>query len=238
MTAPMITDGRSGSQHWSFRTPRSGYRVVVTTPAAAPEEWRCYLAEAELSYAAHGVAGVLDLDRLRDGGATSLFFAAFAPDGRMVGGIRAQGPYADPDEAHAVAEWDGDPAQPRVRAMVDERLPLGVVEIKTAWVAREFAGRREIVGALARAPLHASMILGARFALATSAVHTLSRWATTGAVAVSGLSAVGYPDDRYSTTVIWWDRWALPDTVTVAELRVLDLETAQLLTSAIPAPRR
>jgi len=237
MAAPMIVDGRPAAGEWGFATPWSGYRVVVTTPAAAPELWHRYLAEAERSYAAHGVAGVLDLDELRDGGATSLFFAAFAPDGRVVGGIRAQGPYSDADEAHAVAEWSGDAAQPRVRAMVDERLPLGVVEIKTAWVTRDFPGRREVVAALARAPLHASMILGARFALATSAVHTLSRWAATGAVAVSGLGAVGYPDARYATRVIWWDRWALPDTVTVAELRVLDLETAQLLTSAIPAPR-
>ncbi len=238
MTAPITTDGRSGSRPWSYGTPQSGYRMVVTTPAAAPDLWRRYLAEAERSYAAHGVADVLDLDRVRDGRSTSLFFAAFAPDGHMVGGIRAQGPYTGPDEAHAVGEWDGDPAQPLVRAMVAARLPFGVTESKTAWVAREFPGRREVVGCLARAPLHASMILGARFALATSAVHTLPRWAATGAVAASGLTSVGYPDDRYRTTVIWWDRWALPDTVTEGEKRTLDLETAQLLSPVIPAPRR
>jgi hypothetical protein len=238
MTAALRTDGCSDSRYWSFDTPRNGYRVAVTTPTTAPDLWRRYLVEAEASYAAHGVADVLDLDRLRDGRSTSLFFAAFAPDGRLVGGIRAQGPYSDPDQAHAVATWEGDPAQARLRAMVAERLPLGVTEIKTAWVARAFPGRREIAAALARAPLHATTILGARFALATSAVHTLSRWAATGAVTVSGLSSIGYPDERYATSVIWWDRWALPATVADAERRVLDLETAQLLSSASPASGR
>jgi hypothetical protein len=238
MTAPTSVGERSGSRPLSYHTLQSRYRVVVTTPGTAPELWAAYLAEAERSYDAHGVAGVLDLDRVRDGRSTSLFFAAFAPDGRLVGGMRSQGPYTSPDEAHAVAEWDRDPAQPLVRAMVEDRLPFGVVESKTAWVARELPGRRELVTCLARAPLHASMILGARFALGTSAVHTLPMWTATGAVAASGLSSVGYPDARYRTTVVWWDRWALPETVTEGEKRSLDLETAQMLSATIPAPRR
>jgi hypothetical protein len=229
MTVPMTVGGLDGSRSWSYCGHRSRHQVVVTTPAAAPELWRHYLGEAEQSYAAHGVADVLDLDRVRDGRSTSLFFAAFDANGHMVGGMRSQGPYTDPDEAHAVAEWDGDPAQPLVRAMVAERLPFGVVEAKATWVAREFPGRRELVACLARAPLHAAMIHAARFALATSAVHTLPMWTSTGAVPAEGLNAVGYPDDRYRTTVVWWDRWGLPPTVAEDERRALDLETAQLL---------
>lgn len=229
MTAALSTDGHSDSQHWSYATPRSGFRVVVTTPEAAPGLWQRYLAEAEESYAAHGVAGVLDLDAIRDGRSTSLFFAGFAADGALVGGVRVQGPYARADEAHALTEWGCDPARPQVRSMIEERVPHGVVEVKSAWVARGFPGRRELVTCLARTPLHAAMILGARFALATSADHGLPMWTASGAVPVEGLTPVGYPDERYRTTVVWWDRWALPDTVSEAERRTLDLETAQLL---------
>lgn len=236
MSAAATLDDRddAGSPRLSYRVPKSGHRIVVTTPCAEPELWEHYLAGAQRSYRAHGADSVLDLDRIGDGRSTSLLFAAVAPDGRIVGGMRAQGPYGDADEAHALAEWDRDPGQPTVRAMIEERLSFGVVESKGLWVPDDVRGRRELVGCLSRGPLHASMILGARFALGTSAGHTLPLWTATGAVVPSGLVPVGYPNERYRTSLMWWDRWALPATVAEKQKRALDTETAQLLVPFLP----
>ncbi|WP_133252084.1 hypothetical protein [Actinomycetospora cinnamomea] len=235
MTTVITLDGRSGSRPLSYCTPQACYRIVVSTPRAEPDLWHEYLAGAARSYGAYGVEGVLELGHIRDGSSTSLFFVAFSPDGEVVGGMRAQGPYTSADQAHALAEWDRDPGRPRVRALIEQRLPDGVVESKSAWVARGFVGRRELVGCFSRGPLHASTILGARWALGTSAVHTLPMWTSTGAVVATGLDAVGYPDDRYRTHLLWWDRWALPTTVPDGVRRALDAETAQLLSPVVPA---
>jgi hypothetical protein len=229
MTAATTLDTGAGFRPMSYRTPSSACEIVVTTPAAAPHLWEEYLDGALATYGAHGVASALDLDQIRDGESTSLFFVAFAPDGRAVGGMRSQGPYTAADQAHAVGEWEGNPDQPTVRAMVDDRLPFGVVESKTAWVTREFAGRRELVSCLSRAPLHASMLLGARYALGTSAAHTIPMWTSSGAVAATGLSSVGYPTADYRTVVLWWDRWGLPGTLAEGEKRAIDDEMAQLV---------
>ena len=235
MTAVITLDGRSGSRPLSYCTPENRYRIVVSTPTAEPELWREYLAGAQRRYAEYDVAGVLDIDRVRDGGSTSLFFAAFSLEGEVIGGMRSQGPYTSADQAHDLAVWDRDPARPRVHSMISDRLPDGVVESRSAWVARGFPGRRELVGCLSRGPLHASAILGARWALGTSAAHTLPMWTSTGAVVAGGLGAIGYPDDRYRTELLWWDRWALPETVSESVKRALDAETAQLLSPVVPA---
>lgn len=237
MTAAITTGDRpdAGTERLGYRDARSGYLIVVTTPSAEPELWQRYLAGAWRSYRAHDVESALDLDRVRDGRSTSLFFVALTSGGDMVGGMRAQGPYTTADQAHAVVEWECDPKQPVVRAMIDERLSLGVVETKTAWVSDGVGRRRELVECLSRAPLHAAMVLGARFALGTSAAHTLALWTATGAVVAPGLAPVCYPDERYRTSLLWWDRWALPATVAESEKVAIDTEAAQLLDPVSPA---
>lgn len=199
----------------------SGCWVNVASPAQEPELWREYLQGAWRSYTKHGVTSVLNLDEVADGRSTSLFFAALDPSGRVVAGMRSQGPYVHPGQAHAVQEWAGSPEQPRVAEMIAERLPFGVVETKTGWVTEDAEHRPELVGCLSRAPLHAAMLSDARFALGTSAVHTLAMWASTGGVVADELTPVPYPDDRYRTSVLWWDRLsyadiAAPDQVTAA----------------------
>jgi hypothetical protein len=234
MTAVITLDGRSGSRPLSYRPPDSRYRIVVSTPTAEPALWQEYLAGAAQTYGAYGVTGVLELDRVREGLSTSLFLAAFSPAGDVVAGLRAQGPYRDVDEAHALAEWDREPGRSLVRGAIEERLRYGVVESKTVWVARDIPDRRALVACLARAPMHASMILAARYAFGTAGAHALPMWTSTGAVATDGLTTVGYPDARYRTHLLWWDRWALPDTVPEGVRRALDLETAQLVSPVVP----
>ncbi len=102
-------------------------------------------------------------------------------------------------------EWDGQPGLTAVRKMIGDRLPFGVVEIKTAWTAKHDRGRN-LTAALARMPLHATAILGAKFAMATAAAHVLDRWRSSGGIVVSRIPATPYPDARYQTKMMWWDR--------------------------------
>ena len=110
--------------------------LVVSQPSSEPDLWREYLRGALRSYRKHGVERVLDLDTIRSGADTALFFAAVDDDGTVVGGVRAKGPYRSAEESHAVVEWAGCPGLDAVRKMIADRIPFGVVEMKTAWVER------------------------------------------------------------------------------------------------------
>jgi hypothetical protein len=232
MSASVAVSGRPTAGTWrlSHRVAESGHHVVVSTPASQPELWAAYLDGAERVYGSYGVESALELDEVQ----TSLVFVAVTAEGEPVGGMRAQGPYLRAEEAQAFTAWAGDP---RVRAHIEERLPFGVVESKGLWVARDVPDRRALVGCFGRAPVHASMILGARYALGTTAAHTERLWTSTGAVLVRDVPPIHYPDDRYRTHLMFWDRWAWPADVPEQERLAIDTETAQLLTSAIPAPR-
>lgn len=231
MTEGIVLSGRSATTlAGSYEVANTGHRMVVSTPQASPELWASYLAGAVEVYGSHGVAPALELDRER----TALVFVALTADGRPVGGMRAQGPYERAEEAQALEVWDGDP---EVHARITDRLADGLVESKGLWVAGEFPGRRAVVQAFGRAPVHASTILGARHGLGTTAAHTERLWTSTGAVLQRDVPPVPYPDERYRTHLMFWDRWHLPPEVSDDEMRAVDAETAALLRSTIPAQR-
>jgi hypothetical protein len=48
--------------------------------------------------------------------------------------------------------------------------------------------------------------LNSQFALATSASHVIARWISSGGVVASRIPSTPYPDDRYRTKMMWWDR--------------------------------
>ena len=77
-----------------------------------------------------GSRKALDMDALHSGADTVLFAACVNDAGRVVGGLRARGPFQSADECHALLEWSGQPGQDAVRKMVTDRLPFGVVEMK------------------------------------------------------------------------------------------------------------
>lgn len=231
MTEGIVLQRRSGVP-WgvSYEVAHTGHRMVVSTPQAAPELWESYVAGAVEVYGWHGVGPALELDQDR----TALVFVALTADDRPIGGMRSQGPYERAEEAQALEAWDHDPT---VHARIADRLADGVVESKGLWVARDAPDRRALVQTFGRAPVHASMILGARYGLGTTAAHTKRLWTSTGAVLQRDVPPVPYPDDRYRTHLIIWDRWHLPPTVSDDEMRAIDAETAALLRSRIPAPR-
>jgi hypothetical protein len=50
------------------------------------------------------------------------------------------------------------------------------------------------------------VLLDAQFVVATAGSHILDRWRTSGGVVASRIPATPYPDDRYRTKMMWWDR--------------------------------
>jgi hypothetical protein len=160
--------------------------------------WQEFLAGAERSYRRHGIATALDVDAIRRGGDTRLFWSMLSATGTVIGGIRAIGPLTSPDETHAVVEWEGHPALPAARQMIADRLPFGVVEMESAWVTDDPGRSRRLTAALARTGCQVLAMLGVQFARATCAQHVLARWRSSGGV-VAPVRSTPYPDERFRT---------------------------------------
>ncbi|MCT7659059.1 hypothetical protein [Mycobacterium deserti] len=180
--------------------------LVMSQPAIDRELWYEFLRGAARSYRKHGVERVLDVAAIRHGDDTSLFWVAIDSAGRVVGGVRAKGPLTSAQESHALVEWAGQPGLPAVHKMITDRLPFGVVEIKSAWVTDDIDRNRSLTDVLARVPLHSTAALNAQFAMATAASHVIARWISSGGVVAARIPATPYPDDRYRTKIMWWDR--------------------------------
>lgn len=125
--------------------------------------------------------------------------------GRVVGGVRTKGPLTSPDESHAVVEWKGWAGESVVRSMIADRIPCGVVEMKAAWLAADDSNNRHRAKLIARSGFHAMALFGVDYFMATSAAHVLEQWRSSGGV-VAPIPATPYPDERYQTKMMWWDR--------------------------------
>jgi hypothetical protein len=193
------------SENISWWDPNTQCAVVISQPATDPELWHRYLDAAQQSYRKHGVEAALDTDAIRRGDDTALFWTVFDRHGTLIGGVRAKGPIDGADDSHAAVEWEGQPGQAAVRKAIDDRTPFGIAEIKTAWSSDDRSRAHDVTGLLARAPIHSMTILGVQFSMATAAQHVLERWKTSGGV-VAPIGATPYPDARYLTKMMWWDR--------------------------------
>ena len=137
--------------------------IVFARPEAERDLWIDYVRGACRSYRKHGVERALDMDALQKGADTIIFAACVNDAGRVVAGLRGRGPYQSADECHALLEWSGQPGRDAVRKMVSDRLPFGVVEMKTAWVTDDSERSRQLTNAISRAPLHAMNLLDIQF---------------------------------------------------------------------------
>lgn len=216
----------------SLQVPEANCRLVVSTPVLDPTLWTDYLDGAIRNYAKHGVERTLNIDAMRDGVDTQLFFAAVDDQGVVVGGARVVGPLSSADDSHAVIEWQGSPGAVTVRKMIDDRVPFGVVEVKTAWAESSSGHRDAIATALARTALPIMALLGVQFVMATAAAHVLDRWRTSGGVVAAAIPAVAYPDDRYRTKMMWWDRSTIANHADPQQLSRMYAETGRLLREA------
>jgi hypothetical protein len=179
--------------------------LIMAKPADEPELFAAYHRGAVANYARFGVSDALDSDLQRCADDTALFWAMTDLDGRVVGGVRAKGPLRSPEDSHAMVEWAGQPGEAEVRAMIAERIPLGIIEMKAAWLDKDPTPGRLRSKMIARSGFHAMAMLGITFCMASSAAHILEQWRSSGGE-VAPIPATPYPDERYETKMMWWDR--------------------------------
>lgn len=231
MTVETIAVGPGGTRDAEvlrFRDMHSGYVFHIATPEVHPDLWRRYLRGALRVYRYYDVDRALEYDRVETGGSTALFCAAVDPAGAVVAGLRAQGPYLVADEVHALGAWAGRPGESELRAMIADRIPEGVVEVKAAWVSREAANRSALGSAVSRCVVHAAWLLGARFGFVTTASHGIERYRSSGGRVADRIPSVPYPDDRYQTVPVWWDTRTYRSFATKLQSSLITLERAAL----------
>ena len=61
--------------------------------------------------------------------------------------------------------------------MITDRVPFGILEMKSAWVTDDPDSKGSVIRALARSGFHAMFLLDLQFCMATSAPHVLDRGA-------------------------------------------------------------
>lgn len=212
----------------SYYEPLSGCTVLLADPGAQPALWASYLAGARRVYRLHGVESAIAYASVWDGRSTSLFVVATDQLGHVVGGLRVHGRLSQSIQAHALQEWAGRPGTAEMKAQIAQRLPAGVIEIKAVWVDPDLEDRAALTAALARSFVHALDMLQARYALCTAAEHAVPRWQSSGGVVSTEVPAVAYPDDRYQTSLMWWDRSRVFDLMTEDQYDALSNESAVL----------
>jgi hypothetical protein len=206
----------------------SGIRFEAHHPRHSPGLWRKYLEGALERYRQYGVERALDLPSILDGGSTSLFFIALSETGEALAGVRCHGPLARSADAHVLEEYLGYAGRERMRVLLEERIPDGVVEIKGCWVAAAAPYKPDLSNALARCHMYAMRWMGARFAFCSTADHSRLRWMSTGGRVAEEVAPIPYPDERYSTVVLWWDRATVAQFAAPKQLDVAINEWAEL----------
>lgn len=206
--------------------------LVISRPALDPTLWNEYLDGALRTYSKHGVECTLDLDAIRDGSDTQIFLATVDAKGHVVGGARVIGPLRSADDSHAVIEWADNPGLHAVRKMINDRVPFGVVEVKAAWADSDSHRGGSITTALARCALPILALMEVQFVMATAAAHVLDRWRSSGGLVASRIPAAAYPDDRYRTKMMWWDRSTFAKHAEPQQLARMLIETRKLMSDA------
>jgi hypothetical protein len=201
--------------------------LVISQPSIDPELWADYAAGAVRSYSKRGVECALDIEALRSGDDTIMFGAVVNDSGRVVGGYRAIA-LRSADDSHAVQEWAGHPGQQDVRQMIAERVPYGVLEMKTGWVTDEAGRNPFLTSALARSCFYMMVILDFQYTMCTAATPVLSSWRSSGSV-VAPIPAAPYPNQHYRTKMMWWNRRDFVSHARPGQLGKIVSETKELL---------
>ncbi len=156
-----------------------------------------------------------------------MFGAVVSDSGHVMGGYRAIA-LRSADDSHAVEEWAGQPGQPDVRQMIAERVPYGVLEMKTGWVT-DAAGRNPLLtSALARSCFYMMVILDFQYTMCTAATPVLNSWRSSGSV-VAPVPATPYPNEHFRTKMMWWNRRDFVSHALPGQLTKIVSETRELL---------
>ncbi|MDT5022387.1 MAG: hypothetical protein QOI33_2911 [Mycobacterium sp.] len=219
--------GFSLTRSFSWPDPDVDGTLVISQPSADPELWADYAAGAVRSYNKRGVECVLDLEALRSGEDTIMFGAVVSDSGHVVGGYRAIA-LRSADESHAVEEWAGQPGQQDVRQMIADRVPYGVLEMKTGWVIDAASRNPLLASALARSCFYMMVMLDFQYTMCTAATPVLNTWRSSGSV-VAPVPATPYPNEHYRTKMMWWNRRDFVSHALPGQLTKIVSETRQLL---------
>jgi hypothetical protein len=212
---------------FSWPDPDVEGTLVVSQPAVDPDLWAEYTAGAIHSYRRRGVECALDLEALHTGDDTIMFGAVVDDSGHVVGGYRAIA-LRSADDSHAVQEWAGQPDQENVWRMITERVPYGVLEMKSGWVT-DTAGRNPfLTTALARSCFYMMVLLDFQYTMCTAATPVLNSWRSSGSI-VSTIAATPYPNEHYRTKMMWWNRRDFVSHAQPSQLGKIVSETKDLL---------
>jgi hypothetical protein len=227
VSASAVVGGFFLSQGFSWPDTDIEGTLVISQPSIDPELWADYAAGAVRSYSKRGVECALDIEALRSGDDTIMFGAVVNDSGRVVGGYRAIA-LRSADDSHAVQEWAGQPGQQDVRQTIAERVPYGVLEMKTGWVT-DAAGRNPfLTSALARSCFYMMVILDFQYTMCTAATPVLNSWRSSGSV-VAPIPATPYPNEHYRTKMMWWNRRDFVSHAQPDQLGKIVSETKELL---------
>ncbi|MXP20279.1 hypothetical protein GIY30_02755 [Gordonia sp. HNM0687] len=230
----VILDGTEFSESASARTGllrAPEYTLVTATPRAERRLWERYLRGAAQAYTRHGCAAALDYDLVADGASTARFFAVLGEDRKVVGGLRVQHRFEHAGQSHALEEWSGQRGQVPLVDAIEARLDEGVVEVKTAWVDERSPIARDVAGQLSRLGLPIMELAGVGHMMATAADHVLKRWESGGGRVDGSIPPTPFPDDRYRTQLMWWDRARLTEFTTPETWARMRAEADALWTS-------
>ncbi|MQY29839.1 hypothetical protein [Nocardia aurantia] len=217
-----------GPEASSFRDAKSGCIFHIATVSSRPDLWAGYLDGALRAYRHYGVERALDIEQTRDGLTTSLFCTAVDRTGAVVAGVRLQGPYLEVGEVDSLRPWADQPGGSYLRRVVAERIRSGMVEARGAWVARDHPERGALAAAVSRCIAHGPLLFGVPYGFCTVATFTVERHRCAGGVAMSEVTAVSYPDDRYRTVPVLWDAQSYRSHATASQYALLRAEWREL----------
>jgi hypothetical protein len=109
-----------------------------------------------------------------------------------------------------------------------------VVEVKAVWADNSAPLHKELTTAMSRIFVHALALSKARYAFCTAASHAVPRWQSSGGVVSADVASVAYPDDRYQTSVLWWDRRSVFHSISNEQGRAILRESDQLFKRSSP----
>lgn len=209
---------------YAFRDKTSGMWLRFYTPARRYDLWREYVDGARRTYRKYHVEKALTLPEADLTSQTPVFSVMTDDAGKVRAGWYANGPLQAVTDAYAPREFASEPVSASLIAgWIDDVIPEGVLELKGAWVDPSTDLKAALADLTSRAFVHAMHMLGARYAYCTAAEHAAPRWFNSGAREMPGIVPAAYPDERYRTTVLWWDARTALD-LSTPEQRSLFLE--------------
>ena len=212
----------------SFLDQDSGVRFEGHHPLERPDLWKIYLNEAEGKYRSHGFEGTLRRQELEDGHDVPLFFLGFNAEGEPVAGVRFHGPLEGSHQAFLMEEMIDSPEIEDIQALIEREIRLGTIEVKGAWSKGAAVTGVRLIAAITRSVTHAMNWLGTEFAIAAVS-DTLEEVGTPAGGRKFGMASVPYPDERYRTICVSWERSRSYELCTPPHQQALRRENEELL---------